>query len=338
MSEVNATRRRAQPQLPEWLGLEANVDHAPMASWGLDRQLPLGAPLPAQLPALSLSGAKTAKAAARRLGTARALCLGRGFAVRHSLVAPVCAPEWGLDLRRVRVAFEDQVLDEDWAILEPTTTWPMDRDASEATWACPSNPHGSFAKGLRVLRFGVGREPPAAAVRIGDLPSLVAYRAPVVLALQDACGPSLARHLDFASLFTRPLVSQGSSTPPLGPDPADAAQAASSFWSILGGTQASREVVCRSPHYATWLARLVDRAPGDDTRAAAMRHPDYAAAYAYFVDRGPRDDTRLAAAANSGGATFYAQHVDRALTPPVVATLKAAGWSNDDLLTLGLSS
>jgi len=72
----------------------------------------------------------------------------------------------------------------------------------------------------------------------------------------------------------------------------------------------TRAAACASPGYAHLYALNVDRRPRDDTRAAACRDPYWAYHYACYVDRRPRDDTRAAACASPHYAYYYARYVD----------------------------
>ena len=72
----------------------------------------------------------------------------------------------------------------------------------------------------------------------------------------------------------------------------------------------TRAAACASPGYAHLYALNVDRRPRDDTRAAACASPHYAYAYARYVDECPRDDTRQAACGDPLAAYDYARDVD----------------------------
>ena len=58
-----------------------------------------------------------------------------------------------------------------------------------------------------------------------------------------------------------------------------------------GSSDKTREIVCKSPHYAYLYAENVDKKPKNDTRNAVCKNPFYAYMYAKDVDKGFHEDT-----------------------------------------------
>jgi hypothetical protein len=111
----------------------------------------------------------------------------------------------------------------------------------------------------------------------------------------------------------------------------DDAAAVRALRAALRGEAFDRAACVAVPWPAYALARMVDLAPADDTRAGALMHPHTATLYARFVDRTPRDDTRRVAVLAAPSASFYASYVDRAIHPWVSTKLLASGWAEGDL-------
>ena len=76
-----------------------------------------------------------------------------------------------------------------------------------------------------------------------------------------------------------------------------------------------RDSFLASPRCASLYARYIDKAPRDDTRAAACQHPKWAYLYANNVDKAPRPDTRAAACRDPQWAYLYALYIDKAPRP-----------------------
>jgi hypothetical protein len=101
--------------------------------------------------------------------------------------------------------------------------------------------------------------------------------------------------------------------PPLPVDEAAGIGAYEAFYRLVADRAhaSDRRAACASPITAYFLARIVDRAASDETRAGALLHPRYATLYARDVDRGARDDTRRAALKERFSAHAYLEQVER---------------------------
>ncbi len=253
--------------------------------------------------------------------------VGSAIVVRRSLAERALAgvPATELSLVPVRLVDDEGVIDDDFALLDPIAWFPMDRDASEAEYADPSNPHGSECKRVLRLAWSAGRAPRLAAFRLGEHPDVILLRRDLAAALSKAVKkavvvvePPYPPEDRSFSIDTRPNALTQTSVAGLPGNArpwqpaAEAARSAEAFWSLYEGKAdaAARAAACASPHYAFWLARTVDRAPADDTRRGALADAGYAFIYAATVDRAPRDDTRQAAAGTVLAALAYAEYVD----------------------------
>lgn len=321
-----------------WVGLDAS--NAPMVAWRDGRTSPHAAPGVTE-PAVGLIvlGAKTAAAAKKKTAKWNTLSAPGWMVFRRSVVEPALSGITDPALRWHAVSLVDATgvtVDEDWVVLEVTREWPLDRQACEATYHDRSNPHGTAVLQVAEVAYGAGRSPDVAAFLIGELPSIAVFRPEVADLIAKAVGRGLSCCKSLRLLPSYPRVGR---TEQLGASSAATANAAAeAFWQLVAGSGdcALRADVCKSPHYGYWLARVVDQAPADDTRAAALLHTHYAAEYAQLVDRAGREDTRKVAAAHGLSALHYAKYVDRALKPTIVAALHEAGWGDTDLDTLGL--
>lgn len=248
--------------------------------------------------------------------------------VRRSLLTKVMAafPAERLAFIPVALFEEGELLDDDFAMLDPELLFPMDRDAAVAEWADPANPHGSLVRVVRQLEWQHGRAPDATAFRLGEQPQILLMRRAVAEALVKATkqavviatAPYPGRERRFGLGPQPRILAQYQehgveANLPAWQPPQQASASAQAFWQLWAGPQdaGARALALQSPHYALWLALLVDRGPGDDTRQAALRHPLYAYRYANLVDKGPRADTRQAAAQVPQLACLYARFVDR---------------------------
>jgi len=79
----------------------------------------------------------------------------------------------------------------------------------------------------------------------------------------------------------------------------------------LAGVPLRPPVEAMGPWLAYQYARYFDKAPRDDTRAAACGDPQWAYRYALDVDAAPRDLTRAAACGHPDWAFLYALDVDK---------------------------
>lgn len=351
--EIEARKLAAQHQRPaaptggsscevakpsRWVGLDAGS--APMVSWRDGRPGPHEAPgIHNPEVGLVVLGAKTAAAVKKKTAKWSTLSSSGWLVFRRSAVEPVLASLAAPQLRLHTVPVVDaggETVDDDWGVLEVPCEWPLDRDASKATFHSQDNPHATALLEIDEVCCGAGRGPDAPAFRLGDMPSIVVFRPEVADALVKAVGRGLSR---CESLELAPSYPRVGRTQELGSlTSVQAGAAAAAFWRLVAGErdEALRLDTCRSPHYGYWLARVVDQSPADDTRAAALLHPHYAAVYAQLVDRQGRDDTRQVAAANGLSALHYAKYVDHALRPAIAAALHSAGWEDADLDTLAL--
>jgi hypothetical protein len=247
---------------------------------------------------------KKATATARNAARANALHAGRGeWLVRRSLAAPIFDGVAGVTLRDVSL--------QDWVYLDVTAEWPMDRAASQATW------EKGFLKELRALAWS--RPPPARIFRVGEAPQYVFLEAPLAQALSKATRGALGTRVLGEQELRDNTVARAPSSEMAPLDPAPKSEAA--FWA--GGARAE---ICKSPHWAYWLARAVDRKPRPDTRRAAQAHPFYAAMYAIHVEKKPSPAAEKAAAGNYFGAMAYAQTLAPALPKRFEPMLAELGW------------
>lgn len=221
-------------------------------------------------------------------------------------------------LRDVVLANGKKKIAGEWVFVEIIGWFPMDRDASSATYYGKS-PYGALPKRVKKIEWGRDRSPTFGLFRLGEFPTAICARADVAERLVELTagaivpasppydGGKIGEEIDWEG----PVRFYHEDVPP----PASlepSRKAADAFWAALAGDTVDRGVVNADPHSAHWFARLVDEAPADDTRMAACRHPYYAVLQARDVDGSPRDDTRIAAARHRWMAVNYARDVDRA--------------------------
>jgi hypothetical protein len=206
--------------------------------------------------------------------------------------------------------------DKDWVYLDVVAEWPIDRSATKATW------QNGFLKELREL--GWKRSPPVRAFRVGEAPQWAFVEESRAAALQKATGGVLGTRSRSEMEMIQHTVARGpaSEMAPI----AAAPRAEAAFWA--GG---AREEICKSPHWAYWLARCVDQKAKPDTRRAAQQHPYYAAFYAIHVERKPSPAAEKAAAGNYFGAMAYAETLTPALPKRFDSMLAECGWNLGDL-------
>ena len=232
---------------------------------------------------------------------------------------------------------DEGVLDEGWALLDVRAVFPLDRDASIFTATDPAAPHASLVAAVEQLGWSPDRVPEAPLFRIAEAPELLCARQDVFERVRELLGPwvvpqpvpyDAAMHagvpcgpLRGIGGLHRARPDDGAAPMPL--DEATGRAAFEAFYRLAGGRGRpdDRGVACASPITAYFLARIVDGAPGDETRQGALRHPRYATLYARDVDRGPRDDTRRAALAERTCAFAYLEFVERTPSPAFRAVL-----------------
>jgi hypothetical protein len=122
-----------------------------------------------------------------------ALDAGYDLVVRRSLAqkALVGVSEADLALVPVHLVDAQGLIDDDFALLDARPWFPMDRDASDADYADPANPHGSECKLVRRLAWGQGRAPRADAFRLGEHPDVTLLRRDLAVALSKALKKAL---------------------------------------------------------------------------------------------------------------------------------------------------
>jgi hypothetical protein len=261
-------------------------------------------------------------------GSAVALQFDGALMLRRSIAADVLGPTLDAGhalLRPVRLAKDvagnkpkpvKETLEDDWVMVETPRRHPLDRDLLPDT--CFQYPAGDAAPGPHaalvvhrpdVLAFGPGREPRVPMFRLGDLPIDLFVDADLLGALQRALGDALEVGRMRPNLK---ILETTSTCPPFSANKTSARSAADSFWAsyAAGSAKPGRNAALASPIYAYWLARAVDSAPTDDTRAGASAHPYYALLYARDVDHEGRADTREAASASPDSAYEYMRDVD----------------------------
>ncbi len=277
--------------------------------------------------------------------------------LRQSLVAKVHAA-LGLpttDWRPVHLFEDGALLDTDFALFDPVQTWPLDRDARDATWSEPANPHASCAVNVHAVRWSPGRAPPGVACRLLEFPELLLMRRDVAEALVRASQaqltllePPLPTERPFMAPAPRPHIPTQHPeatfpwTPPGLEAPEAAKRTAEAFWRIAErftvagptpglpfGEPDDRRLVCQNPHYARALAQAVDREAFDDSASAVLGSPLRALQFAMWVDGGPDDTTRLAACRLPATAYAYATFVDRGRHAETAAAVAGDTWGMD---------
>lgn len=244
--------------------------------------------------------------------------------MRRRVVEPVLARVPADELRLHAAALVDGrgTIDDDWVMLDIRATYPIDRDASTARYQFPANPHASSIEALDELRWSPGNEPPYAIARVGEYPHLTIVRRDVFALLAKAVKKVITqavppyssddwRPIDNVNTITTWQSDPCRETTPIPSSPSVSKRAADAFWRLRAGEKARRGDVLASPHYAYWLARLVDREPRDDTRTAACAQAFCAWIYARDVDTAPTPDTRRAARGNAAVARLFATTVKR---------------------------
>jgi len=262
--------------------------------------------------------------------------------LRRSAVEKLLAPhvERGeLALHPVRLEDAKGTERDDWVLAEVLHWFPADRDATDALYHRPGTGHAGLMKRVKRVAWGEGRAPRHAIVRLGEFPTMICASKALADALYDVTkgaiiaatppydGKKINKELEEIEM-DGPLRFYREDPPPLVISASAAAAAGAAFWQLYAGGAAAnaRAGVCKHPHYAYWLARVVDRAASDDTRAAACKHPYYALLYARDVDKGPRDDTRSAASRHKWAAINYAGSVDRGPHPVTIKAGKGADY------------
>lgn len=249
-------------------------------------------------------------------------------AVAQSAFEGVCPRE--LSLTPTAVTIDGQIVDRDWVFLDVRALLPLDRDASKLEFELADNPHGSAPTPdtLREARWGERGTSSYSVFRCGDFPQLVFTSSSICAKLEALTGGRIAAaSMPFgcdeslaANSGKEPINSSMTFSYIRGvfhADPAAAKDAANAFWALYaGGTDDSaRDAVLQNPHYAFWLAMVIDREPRADSRSAACAHARYAVAYARYVDQAPSNETREAAAKDFGAALSYLAQVELADHP-----------------------
>jgi hypothetical protein len=253
--------------------------------------------------------------------------------LRRSLVEPILG-DLGPDelvLHPVRLVDKAGLIDDDFVLLDVRAVVPLDRRAARATFRRPDRPSASFVLAVQSYAWSEERRPRPRIFRVGEAPRCIVVEAELLEQLSRATKKAVVALADHAGIDpSSPMSSSLDGLPE--PDGDDAAE--ESFWTLYrgAGDAADRARVLASPHYAYWLARLVDKKPAEDTRRAACKHPFYATEYALFVDGAERPDTRAAAEGHWLTAIHYLHHVSLALWPGAERTLRAAGYGDDELV------
>lgn len=234
-------------------------------------------------------------------------------------------------------------LETDWALLDVRARFPIPReglsrssfhptggDGAEGAFD-PDRPHASLVASRPDAVTFEDPAPPFGVFRLHELPIDVFVREDLFERLNEATGGALEQGRMRPTLGVIDSTANG---PPFGQTEEEAARSAAAFRDLLAGrakkdAKELRRAALASPIYGYLTARLVDRAPADDTRAAALKHPFYAAAYARDVDRGPRDDTRDAAAGSESSTFEYMRYVDRGPHERTQAAMRESYRSQD---------
>lgn len=222
---------------------------------------------------------------------------------------------------------DDGLLDDDWALLDVRAVFPLDRDASKFTAMDGGAPHASLVVSVERVDWAAGRAPVAPLFRVAEAPELLCVREDVLDQVRGILGPWVVEQAAPYDAATHdgapcaPLRGIGGlhrdsvrfPGPPLPIDEATGKAAYDAFYRLISDpTRTSdRRAACESPITAYFLARIVDGAPSDETRAGALLHPRYATLYARDVDREPRDDTRRVALRERYSAHAYLEQVER---------------------------
>lgn len=226
-------------------------------------------------------------------------------------------PPTELQLHPVELSDAKGLLGTNWRHVDIRTRHPLDRDTAKVTYYDNAPPH--FGMPRRVLRiaWSMERAPGSSITRVGELPTIMCARRTIVARLTDLTEGAIVEVL---TKYAKPKLAEEvimdgflryyDQEPPRLPNAPSAKAAASAFWSAYDGRKIDRAAVMKSPHYAFWLAALIDKRPAPDTRAAACLHPYYAAAYARDIDGKPREDTRRAACGHPYAAANYVRDVD----------------------------
>jgi hypothetical protein len=235
----------------------------------------------------------------------------------------------GVRLLRVRVVQRGAAIPADFVYVDVTAERPLDRDAAGVS-VSGADPWASFVLAVDTVRVvGVPRPPGGLELaRVAEFPEILVASAPLVARWKKLRAPVQVIRAPHAHLRPLPRFRDDGDWPAW---PGDGARAAAAWRTLAAGGAGDRATALASPWPAYLLARLLDRAPADDTRRAACAHPATAALYARFVDRAPHPDTRDTALATSASALDYALYVDRALDPRARPVLRRVGWPDADL-------
>jgi hypothetical protein len=275
---------------------------------------------------------------AKGVAWANAICVSSVLIVRKSLAEPILrklVESGDVVLRDVRVMrahprknldWKSGTLDDDFALVDVRARFPADRASlPENAWE-KQGKGGTYASLLEWVppeaTFGKGHAPRTPMFRVGEQPSLLFTEKKLFEKLDRALGGALREgemgpRFGMLDAFTEPRFEETA---------ADAEAAANAFYRMYAAERSSakgRKLALRSAVWSYWLARLVDRAAAEDTRAAACTHPFYAYAYARDVDRAPHDLTRRSVRSDTCATKEYAIHVDRGVND---VTRKALGY------------
>lgn len=238
------------------------------------------------------------------------------WVLRRSIVGRAfeAIPSSEVTLAPVEVCDDEGVIDDDWILLDVRALFPIDRDAAVATYANPSNPHASNLLEVERFAWRPEREARYAMFRTAECPGVIFARSDLFKRLAAVLGklvvgvePPYApeEYTGGAPVFTSTWTPDPFGVlPEIPSSPDEARRAATAFWDAYAG-HVARARVLESPHYAYWLAKVVDGAPRDDTRHAACAIPFYALMYARDVDRGATDETRRSVKQHEATALVY---------------------------------
>ena len=264
---------------------------------------------------------------------------GHHWVVRRRAAEAIAALGRPGDIRLVPAPLvdDDGVLDPDWALVDIRAIFPLDRDAADFAATDATAPHASLIAEVRRVDWSPDRRPTAPLFRVAEAPELLCVRQDLLGQLQAILGPWVVAQptpYDAArcdgvpcaplrgagGLHRQPV---GQPAPPVPIDEETGKSAVEAFYRLFRGSAdpADRRAACASPLTAYFVARIVDAAPRDDTRAGALLHPRYATLYARDVDGGPRDDTRAVALRERASAYDYLAFVERTPSPAFVAAL-----------------
>jgi hypothetical protein len=221
----------------------------------------------------------------------------------RSVIEPLLAgiPPADVTLRPVRLVDGQDVLAEDYVLLDVHARVPLDRTTAKLDLVDPARPETSPIRAAWTFAWAPGRVPHARLFRVAEFPHVLMLAPDLLAALRKATKNAVVEHQGaLGHWHTLPAlrVDAGDPPTPATTDELTAAAGAEAFWALYRGEgdAAHRRRALASPLHAFWLAKLVDGAARAETRTAALADPAAAALYGRWLDGEVRDDVRNAAA------------------------------------------